>query len=277
MKIHLTKTLFMKKVLKCIGHCIPVLAILLLGACHAQEPRGNRVNKSSLIFKAEVLLLQTSTINWSDPSDLAVVRLLEIYEGEEQLSAFIKEPITVKFADIKGVKKGQNLIVFGNLWIANESIAIIEVDHEVLGENKFTNDNYQQEIKKEMQEAELREIKVKAAQSEIVIAGTVISVKKTEGEKSFESEHNPEWVLAEIKIDEPLKGNNASGSIITIAFPGSQDFMWYQSPRFKEGDKKIWFLSKENFGYQTVKQLTVTTKDQVREMRDLEKIKQSLR
>jgi outer membrane biogenesis lipoprotein LolB len=80
MKIHLTKTLFMKKILKCIGHCIPVLAILLLGACHAQEPKGNRVNKSSLIFKAEVLLLQTSTINWSDPSDLAVVRLIEIFK-----------------------------------------------------------------------------------------------------------------------------------------------------------------------------------------------------
>jgi hypothetical protein len=73
-----------------------------------------------------------------------------------------------------------------------------------------------------------------------------------------------------------LKGNNAKGQKMTIAFPSSQDVMWYKSPRFKEGDKAILFLSKENFGFADVKNFTITTADQVKDVKQMELVRKSV-
>lgn len=246
-------------------------------ACNAQEQREEWINKSSAIFKAEVLLLHTSTVNWSEPGDLGVVRLLEIFDGEKQLSAFLKDQITVKFQNIDKVRKGQVIIVYGNVWLTNESIAVTEIAHEVIGENNLTPDNYKEEMKKSQQRATMQKIKNKAAKSELVISGTVLGIKKMQVDYPAESEHNPEWVLAEIKVGESMKGDKGPGSVVTIAFPGSQDVMWFNSPRFKEGSNGIWFLSRENLGFKDVKHFTVTTMDQVRDIKDIELVKQSLR
>ncbi len=267
----------MKKTCKGLAICIPFMLLFMSFDSQAQEQRESWISKSSLIFKAEVVLLQTSTINWSDPSTLGVVRLQEIFKGEQELSAFMNELVTVNFNDLKTVKKGQTILVYANMWIANDGIAVTEIAHEVIGDNKLTPDNYRSEIKESLQKADILDLKSRASKAELVVAGTILSVRKAPASKTFETEHNPEWILADIKIDESIKGGQAGGSTLTIAFPGSQDFMWYRSPRFKEGDKAILFLSRENFGYQDVKHFTITTAEQVSDIRELDKVRQALK
>jgi hypothetical protein len=269
--------IFMKKTLKGLAVLFPALLFFPGKPCHAQEQREDWISKSSLIFKAEILLTNTSTIDWPDPSNLAVVRLQDVIKGEQSLASFLKEPVTVRFLNMRDVMKGQVMIIYGDVWVSGESIAIAETGHELMGENKLTNDNYLSEIRVSVQKAEARELKANAAKAELVIAGTVVALRKEKSDRSFLTEHDPEWMLAEIKVDENLKGNSSPGATVIVAFPTSQDFMWYQSPRLREGEKAIFFLSRENFGYQQVKQFTITTRDQVRDVRDLDFLKQSLR
>jgi hypothetical protein len=233
---------------------IPIVSLLLCVSCHAQQQREDWMNKSSIVFKGEIVLLNTSTINWKDPSDLGVVRVQEIFLGEEEIGNFLNDLVTVKFLSIDKIKKGQEIIVYGNTWIVNEGYAVAETGHEVVGENNLTKDNYKKEIDASMQQAEGQKIRMKA----------------------YESEHDPQWMLAEVMIDESLKGNSAKGQKMTIAFPSSQDVMWYKSPRFKEGDKAILFLSRENFGFADVKNFTITTADQVKDVKQMELVRKSV-
>ena len=262
-----------KKIITGIFFCL-CFAII---ACNAQVPREAWMNKSSLVFKAEVLLLQTSTINWNDPGDLGVLKLTEIFKGEKELSDFLNGQITVKFNNIEKVKKGQTLIIYGNTWLINEGIAIAEIEHEILGEKNLTNDNYKDEMKKSMQVAKSLQIKERAAKADAVFSFTVMSTRKLQENNQRISEHNPEWMLADLKINESMKGDNKAGSIVTIAFPGSKDVMWIDAPRFKEGNSFILFLSKENSAFKDVKQLIVTSPEQLWDAREINIVRTALR
>lgn len=250
-----------------------VLTLLICTACKSQQ-REDWLGRSALVFKGEVLLLRTSTINHERPVDLGVVKVVEIYSGNELLDKFLSEPVTVKFLKPGEIKKGQQLIFYANPWMEGESIAVTEIAHEA------ATNNFNEQIKSLQLQVEQKNIQQQISRTELIFAGTIATVKKIDTVSSFDSEHNPEWVLAEIKVDESLKGEARTGSTIVIAFPGSQDVMWYKSPRFAIGHRGVWFLTKNVEGNNVIRQFTqytVTRQDQFQGIENLDKIKQALR
>jgi hypothetical protein len=73
-----------------------------------------------------------------------------------------------------------------------------------------------------------------------VVYGRVDRVVDSSAVDPRDSEHNPQWQVATIRVRETLKGSPAS--TVDVWFPASRDVMWVDAPRFAAGQEGIWIL-----------------------------------
>ena len=66
----------------------------------------------------------------------------------------------------------------------------------------------------------------------------------TQNENRPPSEHDPKYREAVVQIGEALKGN-LPGKTVVVIFAASKDVLWYNSPKFKEGQEGTFILHKE--------------------------------
>jgi hypothetical protein len=98
--------------------------------------------------------------------------------------------------------------------------------------------------KQEVSEAFVRhEIEQRAALAELVVVGTVSTVGPLERARAPESEHDPAFYVARVKVDRALKGRPPSGEV-EFAFAMSRDVQWYRSPKFRPGERGVFILQR---------------------------------
>jgi hypothetical protein len=86
-----------------------------------------------------------------------------------------------------------------------------------------------------------REIEERAALAELVVVGTVASVRPLERAAVAESEHDPQLQVARLKVEQTLKGKPAAGDI-EFVFAASKDVQWFRSPKFRAGTRGVIML-----------------------------------
>ena len=219
---------------------------------------------SDLVFEGEVLKLHTSTIDANDPSDLGLVRVTDIIEGESVLRDYLQKPITVKFRKIEDVKPGQKAIFFARLWLSGRGIAVREIGMKRLNNDAGSQDLKQkQEIRKDRIEIQDEQLREEIKQAEHVIAGRVISLKRLPVQTTKESEHDPVLTEAEIEVVEQIKGSFARGKIVKITFAASNDIMWVRSPKFARGETRLLLLKKNPEEFREVPNFVIIDRRQV--------------
>ena len=57
------------------------------------------------------------------------------------------------------------------------------------------------------------------------------------------SEHDPDWRIADVKVDEVHKGTHPKDTV-SIRFPSSEDVMWHDAPKFHPGQEGFFILHK---------------------------------
>lgn len=212
------------------------------------------VRKSDFVFKGTVLLLNTSTIDAEDPGNMAVVRVDSVINASKILSDFTGKQITVTLKDPSSVKKNESKIFFTRTVYFGESLGVDEIGSY----NVKRYPEIDKQIKKANREIEDSMLVARLKNTELIVIGKVISVKKSKNQPSFISEHSPEWFEAEIEVNSTLKGENP-GKVVFL-FPGSEDEVYLNSPKFKVGDSGIFLLRKGNLKMGDEKMFSIVSK-----------------
>src|SRR5208282_4266617 len=190
------------------------LALLPLFAMQALNNTDDLIRQSTFIFNGTVEKLNATTMKSVNATEAtAVVRIDEVIDAPGAPPDLARKTITVQLRQSGSFRVGQHATFFTKGWLLGNSMAVIEVGH--------------------LMEAEAARA---VRPSKIAHIG---------------SEHDPDWYQAEIAVAATLKGKIASDTVV-VFFPHSDDVMWHDSPKFKEGERGVWLLHRNQVRFPSV-------------------------
>jgi hypothetical protein len=210
--------------------------------------------EASFVFKGTVLKLKATTTTDIPKSDrTVVVRVDETIRAPEPLAHYNGQNITVQLAGRKKVTKGQQLVFYTNGLLYGESLAVESVDQGVPETVHAAVAAVAPDPVRNMVE---RDILNRAATADAVISGRVTSVRVPADVVAAHgavlagglptqriSEHDPDWRIAEVQVDQVHRGTHESKTA-EIRFPSSDDVMWHYAPKLRTGQDGLFILHK---------------------------------
>ena len=209
--------------------------------------------EASFIFKGTVLKLKATTTTEIPTSDRTIVaRVDEIVRAPEALANYNGQDITVQLSGRKRVTKGQQVVFYANGLLYGESLAVEAVDHGVPEAVHAAAATVVPDPVKNIVE---RDVLSRAATADTVISGRVTSVRvpadvvaahsAVAGALPTEriSEHDPDWRIAEVQVDQVHKGSH-EGKTAEVRFPSSDDVLWHYAPKLRSGYEGLFILHK---------------------------------
>lgn len=210
--------------------------------------------QASFVFKGTVLKLKATTSAEIPKSDrTAVVRVDEIVRTPESLAHYTGQDITVQVAGRKKVTKGQQLVFYTNGLLYSDTLAVESVDQAVPDTAHAAAAVMVSDPVKNMVE---RDVLNRAATADAVISGRVTSIRvpadvvaarsavaTTELPAQRISEHDPDWRIAEVEVDQVHKGTQEAKTC-EVRFPSSDDVLWHYAPKLRTGHEGLFILHK---------------------------------
>ena len=262
----------------------PGIALLIFGICsllvvswtcpgHAAEPRSvspleELVSQSTFIFEGTVTKLQAATMSAVPVSDKTIiVKVGEIYHGQEFLGDYRGREITVLVTDSTALGAGEHATFFAQGWLLGDGIAVQEVGRL---ERESTMD-LRKQIAATRQSISGQDIQERIAGADVVVLGKVSKVKAVAPRRPGPiSEHDPHWQEATLEVDTVLQGD-PSLRRIPVLFPGTLDVAWVGVPKFKAGQEGIWILVRDRKlkAYTALDPLDFQAKNQLDQVRTL--------
>jgi hypothetical protein len=222
--------------------CIAV--ILMMTQCKRPgiypEELDKLVAGASLIFKGKIVLLHTATTDEGDVANKGVVVVTEVIEAPESFPNVSGQQVTVLFTEINRVKVGQERMFFTDPYWIGESIGVREIGSVMKGDKLYENKDISSLMKQARGKQGDEQLEKTLKDARLVVSGKVVKISTPERKAPMGTEHDPEWKEAEVQIDETLKGK-ADKTVKTL-FASSKDVMFFQSPKFKEGDEGIFII-----------------------------------
>jgi hypothetical protein len=194
------------------------------------------------IFSGRVERTAAATLP-SVPVDDAtvVVRVERVFRAPELFDDQTGRTITIQLRKAD-VKRGARALFFATGWLYGESIAVTEVGRASADdENKLAGQLGDAESR--AAESELLE---RVAAASLVVVGKVGRIAPPQKpEPTGESEHEPDWFVAEIEVESVEKGRHPANEPALLAFPTSDDVQWYWRPKPQQGQEGVWILHRE--------------------------------
>jgi len=138
------------------------------------------------------------------------------------------------------VKVGTRAIFFGNPRFIGKTITIADE-----GEAAAPGDGAaaMQALAPALQERSDAPVLARLNIAQTVFRGTVESVHPMEvapqdKKSELRSEHDPDWQVAMVRVASSVRGAE-KGSVIPVVFAASRDIMWFNSPKPKAGEEKL--------------------------------------
>jgi hypothetical protein len=78
-----------------------------------------------------------------------------------------------------------------------------------------------------------------AAEADAVVVGTVVALEQMGGEPS--TEHAPDWWCAQLDVEHVAQGELSLGPV-SVLYPNSLGFRWYEVPKPKAQQEGMWIL-----------------------------------
>ncbi len=212
-------------------------------------------SEASFIFQGTVAEVGAATLSMVDVDDLtAIVRVDRVLRAPEQMEHIAGREITVKLREPADV--GTTAVFETNGWLYGESLAVIETGRRRSAEAaRALEADPDVAAGRETPAAAARAaahrsaVQARAEEASAVVIGRVVGVKQLKtaargraGDEERLSEHDPRWAIAEVEVDEPVKGRR-SGTI-EVLFASSDDVMWQRAPKLVVGQKAVMLLQK---------------------------------
>lgn len=218
-------------------------------------PINDDGSNAAFVFTGKVIKMKAALMENVPTDNTLIIQVEHIIKAPAMFETITGHQLTVRFKELPQLNEGDTITVFANGWIFGETIAVDAV-------------SYQQETDKAEVASKLSlaltsneddVLKERIDSSDMAVAGRVVKIEKatvTEkprallaagpGEESVTthiSEHDPDWHLATIKIDEVVKGPKRRKRV-KVLFPKSDDVRWYKVKKFEPGEQGIWLLQK---------------------------------
>jgi hypothetical protein len=207
------------------------------------------------VFVGTVQKLRAATMDDVPIDDrTAVVRVDEVIHAPDVLTHYAGHDITVQVGGRKRLHQGQQAKFYTNGWLFGDSVAVESIDHEDV---KRPAAAASREAGDPVRRLAQRDLQGRFGDASLVVSGRVTSVRlpgdvvAARSARAIEpqanagriSEHDPDWRVAEVQVDEVHKGTHPNGSV-SIRFPSSQDVMWHDAPKFHPGQEGFFMLHK---------------------------------
>ncbi|MCA1560925.1 MAG: hypothetical protein LC804_11895, partial [Acidobacteria bacterium] len=184
----------------------------------------------------------------------AIVRVDRVLRAPEQMEQIAGRDITVQLRQSAAV--GTTAVFETDGWLYGESMAVLETGRRRSAKAaRSLEAEADVEAGRETPAAAARAtahrsaVQARAEEASAVVVGRVVGVRQVEtaaragpGGEERQSEHDPRWAIAEVEVDESLKGRK-SGTI-EVLFASSEDVMWYRAPKLVVGQKATMLLQK---------------------------------
>jgi hypothetical protein len=210
---------------------------------HPREPRSPVVEvtpEARFVFTGVVEQRGASSLFFVPPGGAtAVVRVERIHYAAPSLRNQEGQQVTVVFAE--GDPAEGKRVFFTNPILYGETIAVKEVKGS---EPARSLDEQHERFIQMINDAETEKLRKHIASADAVVQGRVVSTKRaSEPNPAKMSEHDPDWHVAIIRIEQSLKGKHKDE--IAVRFPKSRDIKWYRVPKLKEGQEGVFILHRD--------------------------------
>jgi len=164
----------------------------------------------------------------------AVILVRQMYAGSEIAGDQQGKNATVILSRPNAVKAGEEAFFYGNVRFVGTTMTIADVGESPVEPG---NSSPSGPLDRAGQGPADRAILERLAAASMVFRGSVEDVRPIESHGA-PAEHDPEWQVATVRVLTPLRGGD-SGQVVTIAFPGSRDITWFNSPKLKPGQEAV--------------------------------------
>jgi len=224
------------------------LALLPLFAMQALNNTDDLIRQSTFIFNGTVEKLNATTMKSVNATEAtAVVRIDEVIDAPGAPPDLARKTITVQLRQSGSFRVGQHATFFTKGWLLGNSMAVIEVGHLMEAEAAPSVQKQVSTVHRRMADEQLQS---EMTTADAIVSGTVRAVRPSKI-AHIGSEHDPDWYQAEIAVAATLKGKIASDTVV-VFFPHSDDVMWHDSPKFKEGERGVWLLHRNQVRFPSV-------------------------
>lgn len=217
-------------------------AVLLPLAVAAQQDLARLVLEAPLIFRGTVVGAASTALPLPMPNGRVFrVRVDQTVRGADSVGDFAgQEVVLVRTTDAER----KEAIFFVRPFAYGKTLAA-----EVIGELDVPADTKgfaAQVARIEQQDADAR-LLARAASADAVIVGRVLAVEPVRGERGLPSEHDPEWVVAQVAVVRAIRGQPKArtcgqGSCVEVAFAQSKDIRWFRAPKLAPGQEAVFLL-----------------------------------
>jgi hypothetical protein len=213
-------------------------------------------DEARFVFKGTVQKLKATTMREvSATARTAVVRVDEVIHAPEVLSQYAGQNITVVVGGKKKLRKGQQSVFYSNGVLFGDSVTVEAVDHRDVEKTPVAFAGAETNPVKTLAHRDLRR---RYESADVVLSGRVVAVRiPSDVVASFASsaadsaatgpisEHDPDWRIGEIQVEQVHKGTHKSKTA-EIRFPSSTDVMWHEAPKFRTGQEGFFILHKSS-------------------------------
>jgi hypothetical protein len=204
-------------------------------------------SEASFVFQGSVVAVGTATLAMVDADDLtAVVRVDRVLRAPEQMEHIAGREITVQLREPADV--GTSAIFEADGWLYGASMAVREVGRRRPAEDEPAEAAADEDAGETAAAADRAEafrdaLEARAAEASAVVVGRVTGVKETAAPTEGRlSEHDPQWAVATVEVDEAVKGGPPR--TVDVMFATSEDVMWRDAPKLNVGQKAVMLLQK---------------------------------
>jgi hypothetical protein len=226
-----------------------VAAFLYAGHALSQSDSvSNLIERSAIVVSGTVARVNASLepLQKASPQTI-VIKVSRIYAGAEIAGDQAGRMVTVILRrPAESHMVGTEVLFFGNPRFAGKSLTIAE-EGEVLGDAVGA---AIKDLENALQARRERPLRERLAAASSIFRGMVESERELdEGpeekdeSRELESEHDPEWHVASVRVVTAISGVE-NGAIINVIFPASRDIMWFKAPKLKAGQEAIFVTHK---------------------------------
>jgi hypothetical protein len=215
--------------------------------------RARSAAQARFVFIGTVQKLRAATMD-DVPIDerTAIVRVDEVILAPDALAHYAGHDITVHLGGRKRLQAGQQAKFSTNPWLFGDSVAVESIDQEDVRRTAVRETNESSDPIRQLAD---RDVQSRFADADLVVSGRVASVRVPSDVVATRSarargaptpaprisEHDPDWRVADIQVDEVHKGTLPQDTV-SVRFPASTDVMWHDAPKFQPGQEGFFLL-----------------------------------
>jgi hypothetical protein len=209
--------------------------------------------RSGFVFLGEVLQTSASTVELVEATkETAVVRVERVLQAPDDLGAAKGSAVTVRLAS--PVKKGQRVVFFTVGWISGENLAVQELGRQAPGDPEAV----EKQVGDVARRDEIAGLRRRVKEASAVVMGEVVETRPVGGkEVPPSSEHDPQWRSAVVVVQSGEKGDVKEGQRVEVAYPSSDDVMWFRAPKPQKGDRAVFLLHQRGLEERDVRMLAI--------------------